>query len=79
MNSLQTDETLIRCCILLHLIWVCTVCQLPFYGFPDNNGLKEKHTDLIKWLLDAIYICLEQLDVSLVSICCLARTICLNI
>ena len=22
-----------------HLIWVCTVCQLPFYKFPDYNGL----------------------------------------
>ena len=21
------------------LIWVCTVCQLPFYGSPDYNGL----------------------------------------
>ena len=33
-------ETLIRCHILRHLIWVCTVCQLPFYGSPDYNGLK---------------------------------------
>ena len=21
------------------LIWVCTVCQLPFYGSPNYNGL----------------------------------------
>ena len=28
LNCLQTVETLIRCCILQHLIWVCTVCQL---------------------------------------------------
>ena len=25
--------------ILRRLIWVCTVCQLPFYGSPDYNGL----------------------------------------
>ena len=30
LNCLQTVETLIRCRILWHLIWVCTVCQLPF-------------------------------------------------
>ena len=24
---------------MLHLIWVCTVCQLPLYGFPDYNVL----------------------------------------
>ena len=39
LNYLQTVETLIRCHILWHLIWVCTVCQLPFYGSPDYNGL----------------------------------------
>ena len=27
--------------VLLHLIWVCTVCQFPFYGSPDYNGLKK--------------------------------------
>ena len=32
-------ETLIRRRILWCLIWVCTVCQLPFYGSPDCNGL----------------------------------------
>ena len=30
LNYLQTVETLIRFCILRCLIWVCTVCQLPF-------------------------------------------------
>ena len=25
------------------LIWVWTDCLSPFYGFPDKNGLKEKH------------------------------------
>ena len=39
LNYLQTVETVIRCCILQHLIWVCTVCQSPFYGSPDYNGL----------------------------------------
>ena len=38
LNYLQTVETLIRFCILRRLIWVCTVCQLPFYGSPDYNG-----------------------------------------
>ena len=32
-------ETLIRRRILQRLIWVCTVCQLPFYGSPDYNSL----------------------------------------
>ena len=36
---LQTVETLIRRRVLRRLIWVCTVCQLPFYGSPDYNGL----------------------------------------
>ena len=39
LNYLQTVETLIRHHILLCLIWVCTVCQVPFYGSPDYNGL----------------------------------------
>ena len=30
LNYLQTVETLIRCHVLQCLIWVCTVCQLPF-------------------------------------------------
>ena len=39
LNYLQTVETLIRHRILRHLIWVCTVCQLPFYGSLNYNGL----------------------------------------
>ena len=23
----------------MRMIWVCTDCQLPFYGSPDYNGL----------------------------------------
>ena len=36
-------ETLIRCCIMWHLIWVCTVCLCAYVsliGCPNNNGLK---------------------------------------
>ena len=33
LNYLQTVKTL---SILRRLIWVCTVCQLPFYGFPTT-------------------------------------------
>ena len=40
LHYLQTVKTLIRCRVLRRLIWVCTVCQLPFYGSPDYNGLK---------------------------------------
>ena len=29
--------------VLRRLIWVCTVCQLPFYGLSDNNGLISLH------------------------------------
>ena len=36
---MQTVETLIRRRILRCLIWICTVSQLPFYGYPDYNGL----------------------------------------
>ena len=36
---LLTVETLIRCCILLHLIWVCAVCQLPFWGLGGGGGV----------------------------------------
>ena len=34
-NSRDPDQML----HMQHLIWVCTVCQLPFYEFPDYNGL----------------------------------------
>ena len=33
VNSADPDQ------IQQHLICVCTVCQLPFYGFPDYSGL----------------------------------------
>ena len=25
--------------LMWHLIWVCSVCQVPFYRFADYNGL----------------------------------------
>ena len=34
-NSGDPDQTR----VLRRLNWVCTVCQLPFYGSPDYNGL----------------------------------------
>ena len=40
MVELSAVETVIRCHLLWHLIWVCTVCQLLLYG-PVFNGLKE--------------------------------------
>ena len=48
LNYLQTGETLIRSRILRRLIWVCTVCQLPFYGSPDYNGLKHMSRELLE-------------------------------
>ena len=44
LNCLQTVEILIRRRLLWRLIWVCTVCQLPFYGSPNYNGLKGDHS-----------------------------------
>ena len=35
---MQTVQTLPSCCILWHLIWVSTVCQLHFWGFPIKMG-----------------------------------------
>ena len=34
-NYLQTLKTLIGHCTMWHLIWVCNICQLPFWGSPD--------------------------------------------
>ena len=46
-------ETLIRRRVLRRLIWVCTVCQLPFYGSPDYNGLK---TSLGLWHYACLHV-----------------------
>ena len=39
-------ETLIRRRVLRRLIWVCTVCRLPFYGYPDYIGLRNAWKNL---------------------------------
>ena len=49
-NYLQIVETLIRRSALWRLIWVCTVCQLPFWGSPNYNSLSKldlisRHSD----------------------------------
>ena len=56
LNYLQTVETLIRCRIL---IWVCTVCRLPFYGSPDYNGkgLFSLHAPDIKLQPSLLFTC----------------------
>ena len=41
-KPLQTVETLITCHILQQLIWVCTVCELHFYGSPKYNGFWDR-------------------------------------
>ena len=50
LNFLQIVETLIRC-ILWHLIMVCTVCQLLFYGSPDYSWLNNRgiHMNISSW------------------------------
>ena len=38
-NSADLDQMLYSAVWMRHLIWVCTVCQLPFCGFLNWNGL----------------------------------------
>ena len=57
LNYLQTVEILIRRHILRPLIWVCTVCQLPFYGSPDYKGIKRFLWIFYPWLFFAIRMC----------------------
>ena len=68
LNCLQTVEILIRLIrrrILRRLIWVCTVCQLPFYRSPDYNGLRHflelKSIDTFSYLSWKMYV--ESLEV----------------
>ena len=35
----QTVQRQVRCCMMQHLIWVCTVCLGPFYRTLGSNGL----------------------------------------
>ena len=48
LNLMQTVWTLIRRRVLRRLIWVSTVCQCPFYGTQDLNGLRTLHPCLPK-------------------------------
>ena len=66
-------ETLIRCCVLWHLIWVCTVCQLHSYGSPDYNGLNKVDNF-------HVFICFlaHQTLSKTGSICTLKERICSN-
>ena len=53
MIERQTGETLIRRCIQQYLIWVFTVCHLPFRGFQttmgkNNTGWMANSVDLIR-------------------------------
>ena len=34
---------------LWRLVWVCTVCQCPFYGTLDINGLRKTAYSLATW------------------------------
>ena len=44
------------------IIWVCTVCQIPFYGSPDYNGLMKLEMYVCKTL--CLYVCVELLQPS---------------
>ena len=46
----QTVGTLIRRCILLHLIWVCTVCLCPTKRMLGLYGL---NAEFLKWNIPA--------------------------
>ena len=60
LNYLQTVETLIRRCIQRHLIWVCTVCQLPSYRSPNYNGLISAYK-IIRFCKIQVYLSLISL------------------
>ena len=51
---------------LRRLTWVCTVCQLPFYGSSEYNGLR----GMDAFLLDSFHVCvgLQVLTTTLISI-----------
>ena len=78
LNYLQTVETLIKrrvlrhliwvwSCVLWHLIWVCTVCQLPLYASPDYNWLTLTMLGKIfnRWHTGIIFLfCFSDFDIS---------------
>ena len=49
LNLMQAMYTLIRRCILRHLIWVYTVCQCFIYGMLGLNGLNTSES-FTNWL-----------------------------
>ena len=54
---LQTVENLIRCCVLQHLIWVCTVCQLLFFGVFSLQRVKERSDeDFMQGLFNVTHV-----------------------
>ena len=53
----QTVKTLIRCRVLLHLVWVCTVCLCPKNETLGLNGLIPLKEDLNgSQLLNLLYV-----------------------
>ena len=72
-------ETLIRRRILRHLIWVYTVCQLPFYGSPDYNGLTFTNLSKFNRQIDDIFFYFSQIIVFDISCkLSLQETICMK-
>ena len=53
-------QTLIRCHIMWHLIWVCTVCLWPFYGFLGKKGLKGFSVPKQSERFGSIYVSLDN-------------------
>ena len=43
--------SLMKCCLMQHFIWVCTVCKVPLYRYPEWKGLKMSYTILCMFFL----------------------------
>ena len=56
-------ETLIRCHILSHLIWVCTVCLCPQNRTLGLNGLIDNYSHFIQYM-DCFKIWISQFYIS---------------
>ena len=55
LHNLQTVETLIRRRVLRRLIWVCTVCQIPFLGFSRQQWIKKNKYGQQRKIWSCIY------------------------
>ena len=81
----QTVEKLIRRCILLRLIWDCTVCLCPTKRTLDLNGLMSlvrayKFTMyLSSFFISPYFVCLQYLKAHLISLVFAYNFFCLNI